>query len=305
MYLVYFLFLPSALLSVELLRFAADAHVPVSQGTGLVDLRAWLNTWMVVGCFALAARWLEKAQRLCFDNVMDCTPQRQTAQHAVWIFHHRESLLLWLWCVLQPICLVSSGWAQWTHRMTLDGGLMNPRCQSLNIILSLIPSVVLLLLVDLIRVSRIARSRSTAKPAGFFLGRVLSESIPRIANTWLIPMLLPVAMAFVFDLVSRFGIIEPNHGLLGTIACTVATSACVTLLLPHLFVRLIGAEPMDGTLHALVESAWRLRSRQVPRILLWPTGCRMPNAAVVGLFAFGRKLLLTDALLQRLNGGPS
>jgi Zn-dependent protease with chaperone function len=112
---------------------------------------------------------------------------------------------------------------------------------------------------------------------------------------------LPIAIAGLVDLGSVTHLTGPGQGLFGTVLFTLATSSIVTLLIPHVFTRLIGAGSIDQEIATIVEQSWRLGSNRVPTILHWPTGCRMANAAVVGLLSYGRKLLLTDALLQRLD----
>jgi Zn-dependent protease with chaperone function len=176
-----------------------------------------------------------------------------------------------------------------------------PALQAVSIALSLMPCMVLLLLVELIRVSRMNRCGQTASSMFATLAYGRTEMTRTILNTWFVPIAFPIAIAGIADLAATLHVVGPNQGLFGTIACTISISAFVTLLLPHLFVKLIGAGPVDETVFTAVESTWRLGSPRVPRILLWPTGCRMANAAVVGLFGFGRKLLLTDALIQRLS----
>lgn len=288
MQLVYFLLLPSALISNQLLSFPAKGSTSDDLGMGMVDWTAWLNMWLVVGCFALSSRWLEKAQRQCLGGI--------AMGQSVWIMRHRESLLLWFWCFLQPVCLVASGWTQWVNRMSALS-----TSQSLSIVLLLMPSICLLLLVGIIRVSRTKRADQLCSSAVSELAYYRIELTRMVINTWFIPIVLPIAISAIMDFAASMQVFGPNQGLLGTISCTIATSLLVTVLLPHVFIRLIGAEPVDAAVLAIAEQTWRIGSRSVPRILLWPTGCRMANAAVVGLFGFGRKLLLTDALLQRLD----
>ena len=105
MQLVTLLILPSALLSVQLLGFATDANVPGEVVVPYVDWPAIVKMWMVVGCFGLASRWLEKAQHLSSNTI-----EQATCYSPVWLIQNRESLLLWLWCLTQPVCLVASGW---------------------------------------------------------------------------------------------------------------------------------------------------------------------------------------------------
>ena len=284
MQLVYFLLLPSALLSNQLLGFATPE--PTASGTAnfVAEWQVWLNMWFVVGCFALAARWLDKLQRRGFD-IARASNGRVMALSPAWMLTNRESLLLWLWCAVQPICLVASGWTQWTQRLTSSTG-----SQACSIAILLTPSVVLLLLMEMIRCARTNRNRDK----GLSITRM-------IANTWLFPLALPISIAGLVDLGALSNLAGSEQGLFGTVLCAITTSAMVTILIPHLFTRLIGAGPIDKPIALAVERTWRIGSQNVPRVLHWPTGCRMANAAVVGLFGYGRKLLLTDALLQRLS----
>ena len=284
MQLVYFLILPSALLSNQLLGFATPEPTASGAASRVAEWQVWLNMWFVVGCFALAARWLEKSQRRCYDVDRTITG-RDNAWSPVWMFHNRESLLLWLWCLLQPICLVASGWSQWAQRLTCVSG-----SQACSIAILLTPSIILLLLIEMIRCSRTIQNHS------------VGVSVMRtVANTWLFPLVLPIGLAGIVDLGALTNLAGSDKGLFGTVLCTITTSAIVSILIPHLFTRLIGAGPIDAPIALAVERTWRIGSKNVPRVLHWPTGCRMANAAVVGLFGYGRKLLLTDALLQKLS----
>ncbi len=294
MQLVYFLILPSALLSTQLLGFATREASVSGAASPVVDWRVWLNMWFVVGCFALTARWLEKSQQHSFNIDVEFNG-RAKALSPVWMLRNRESLLLWLWCVLQPICLVSSGWTQWTQRLTGASG-----SQACSIAILLTPCFVLLLLIEMIRCSRAIRNRRIGPSTGLSLRHYRREMTRMVANTWLFPLALPIVIAGLVDLGALSRVDGSEQGLLGTVLCTITTSAIVTILIPHLFTRLIGAGPIEEPIALAVERTWRMGSTNVPRVLHWPTGCRMANAAVVGLFGYGRKLLLTDALLQRL-----
>jgi Zn-dependent protease with chaperone function len=294
MQLVTFLILPSALLSVHLLGFAANEHVPNDAVSRLVDWPAVLKMWMVVGCFGLASRWLDKAQHLCFNTI--ALDERTNWTSPIWVLRNRESLLLWLWCLSQPICLVASGWTQWTRSLSATVG-----SQAFNIAILLAPSVVLLVLIDAIRVSRTNRRLAMGKSTWVRLLECRREMIRAIANTWLLPLALPILIAGLVDVGTLTNIAGTRQGLFGMVVYTLTTSIIVTLLIPHLFTAIIGAGPVDPTIASVVDRSWRLGSKKVPCVLHWPTGCRMANAAVVGLFGFGRKLLLTDALLQRLS----
>ena len=285
MQLVYFLLLPFALLSNPLQSFAIRVNETNGQTAQVVDWRVWINIWLVIGCFGLSARWLGKAQGQYFNAIVDRN-QGGRWFAPVWVICNGESLLIWLWCLLQPICLVASGWTYWTQQ-----SIAASNSQAWNIAITLAPSAILLFLIEVIHSSRrVCHSVHARK-----------EMTRRIASTWLFPLALPLCIAGLVDLGALANMSRPDEGLLRAIVSTITISAIVTVLTPHLFTWLIGAGPIDENLALTIDRTWRLGSGNVPRILLWPTGCRMANAAVVGLFRYGRKLLLTDALLQRLN----
>ncbi len=285
MQLVYFLLLPFALLSIPLQSFAIRVNDTNGQTAQVVDWRVLINMWLVIGCFGLSARWLGKAQSQYFDAIVDRN-QGVRWFAPVWVICNGESLLIWLWCLLQPICLVASGWTHWTqHSITASNS------QAWNIAITLAPSAVLLFLIEVIYSSRRV----------FHIVNARKEMTRRIASTWLFPLALPLCIAGLVDLGALANMSRPDEGLLRAIVSTITISVIITVFTPHLFTWLIGAGPIDENLALTIDRTWRLGSENVPRILLWPTGCRMANAAVVGLFRYGRKLLLTDALLQRLN----
>jgi len=295
MQLVFFLLLPSALLSNQFLIFAAADNAYCNGANSIVDWHAILNVWFVVGCFGLASRWLEKVQQQCFEAVFVSESQKNLSS-PVWMLRHREPFLLWLWCLMQPICLVATGWTQWTQSVAPQA-----RSQAVHLSMMLSPSIALLLLLEILRCSRTWSHPRLRSSWILRLAYTRKELARIIANTWLVPLSLPILIAGIVDLGSMTGVAGPNQGLLGVISCTLATASLVTILIPHLFTRLIGAGSVDETVETAVKSTWRIGSNRVPQIMLWPTGCRMANAAVIGLFGYGRKLLLTDALLQRLN----
>ena len=251
--------------------------------------------WFVVGCFGLAARWLEKAQLQCLQASVARADLASPAT-ICWMLRNRGSLLLWLWCVLQPVCLVSSGWTQWTTSIT---GISN--FQTFSIAMFIAPSAILLMLIEGIRVSHSSRNRKIDASISQKLALFGDEIGTTIAATWFIPVSLPLMIAAITDLVALAIGFLPYQELLGVVVSAIAPAAIGTFLIPHLFTRVIRASPVDESIAVLVERTWRIGSNRVPCILHWPTGCLMANAAVVGIFTFGRKLLLTDALLQRLN----
>lgn len=80
---------------------------------------------------------------------------------------------------------------------------------------------------------------------------------------------------------------------------------CVTLLsaglatswlLPYWVLWATSASSMEPTFAEHIRSLWRRAGVRPPRVLLWPTGCRLSNAAIVNGLGV-KRLLITDRLL--------
>lgn len=75
----------------------------------------------------------------------------------------------------------------------------------------------------------------------------------------------------------------------------------VALVAPAIIVRLVGARPLpEGEVRTALEGMCRRTGVRVRNILVWPTGGLMVNAAVTGLVAPLRWVMLTDGLLESL-----
>lgn len=297
MQLVYFLLLPSALLSVPLYEWASAS--PAHQAHNLSPLStcmAFLNVWFVVGCFAVSSRWLEKARDTLSHASQNPKSAYTHARSIPWWLRNRHSMLVWIWCITQPVCLVAAGWTPWTVNM-----LGSDPDRAAQVALIVAPSALLLTLVELMGCSRLRQHRVGKESfVNHWLGSI-RLTWHHATNSWLVPIALPVLVAVMADLCQLAGNGLPNFGKLGTIVGVIVSSLLTTLLFPHLFVKLIGAKPVDESVDKIAMQAWRTSNVRAPRILQWPTGCRAANAAVIGMFAYGRKLLLTDGLVQNLN----
>jgi len=280
MQLVHFLLLPSAYVSMHLSQLTGNVPRTSVEPLLHIDWSAILNMWFVIGCFGLTARWFHRNDR----------------HSDAWLLRHGSSLQIWTWCALQPVCFVASGWAAWTHSVSEMCGL-----QTVQILLLICPSATLLLLNECIRSARANRVEVFRKLEFKEYADLKMEIWGSAMLSWFLPLFLPVVTAALCDFVQLAARAFPSQGLFSFVVCALGASIVFMLFVPHVFVWLVRAEPMDNAIRAIAEQAWRIDSECVPTILLWPTGCRVSNAAVVGLVRFHRKLLLTDGLVQRLN----
>ena len=212
----------------------------------------------------------------------------------MFVLRHGQALLVWSWCFIQPMFLASSGWLNWVD---LNASVDTSR--ALNMLLMMIPAWTVLSLIELGRFVGFANHESKIE-AQSKIGMFKKTYLLWACHSWLIPFGAALLVAGIADSTVFMSKYLPGLGLYGTIAIGILFSLFVTLLSPNVFVRLIGANSVDPSIEVLVSRMWKLGGSSVPKILLWPTGGRVANAAVVGMIAYARKLLLTDALLQRL-----
>ena len=242
MQLVYFLLLPSALFSIQLRHFAEIDDSSLGQTVFQIEWQAVLNMWFVVGCFGLVARWLEKAQLQCLPASV-ASADRPSPVSTGWLLRNRGSLLLWLWCILQPICLVSSGWTQWTATVSAISN-----SQALSIAMLLAPSAILLLLIESIRISHSPRNGLIDTSLLRRLKLLRDEIGTTITATWFIPMSLPLMIAGIADFVALTIGFLPCQELLGVVVSAIAPAAIATFVIPHLFTRAVRAAPIDESI---------------------------------------------------------
>lgn len=306
MQMVYFLLLPMAMMSGAIVGSSfmePSAGPPLAGGDiGSDQLRSvLLATWMFVGVFALMARWLAWAQQKIVDqSLRDSVQTGQSTTRVPWLFRNRDSLVMWLWCLCQPVGLAATGWA----------GMVQHKTQSSTwhagaIALWVLPSLVLLIVLDGIQFSqyhrRMQRQQKRVEPVLRVMWRLSSHS-------WLMPLAAPLMIALLLDTV-RFGAIvlggsfeiAESDGGFGEVVCLVLVAGCFSsVVLPELFVRCLDVSKADSSLEDEVRSIWAVGRQKVPKVLLWSTRGTAANAAMVGLLGPWKKLLLTDALLERL-----
>lgn len=306
MHMVYFLLLPMAMMSGAIvgssvmentaIELGLDGSIPGSQLRSVL-----LSTWLFVGVFALMARWLAWAQQKIVESYsVSEAPATPSSQRVPWLFRNRDSLVIWLWCLCQPVGLAATGWAGLVQAKT-SGVAWHVEA----IVLWLLPSFVLLFVLDGIRYSqyqrRLSRQGKRAESALRVMWRLAIHS-------WMLPIVVPVLIALLLDSV-RFGALTIGDGLgmsvnnagFGESVCVVIVAGLFSsIVLPELFVRCLDVSPVDSLLESEIRSIWGLRRWRMPKVLLWTTKGTAANAAMVGLLGPWKKLLLTDALLQRL-----
>lgn len=270
------------MLSVPLRDWLGNSALASSNQGILESVYAVSVAVLMFWSFGIVARWLEVAKSIFGSSQIP-------------MVRHGQMLLVWFWCAIQPVFIIASGWLGVIETFS---GASTWRC--LQLIFLLLPSWLVLLSIGLgcfIGRSCQPQAKLDGRPAIQFWRWYWVHS----AHTWLLPFATAVMVACITDFTGVLAYSLPGIGLQGSIAATLLLSIGVTVLSPHLFAILIRASAMDAGIEQRVKCVWEFENHRAPRILFWPTGCRVANAAVVGMVGFGRKLLLTDALLQRLS----
>jgi Zn-dependent protease with chaperone function len=76
----------------------------------------------------------------------------------------------------------------------------------------------------------------------------------------------------------------------------VAAGAITSWVLPYWMIWVTGSGSMEPSFAEHIRGWWLRAGVKPPRVLLWPTGCRYSNAAIVQGLG-GKRLLITDRLL--------
>lgn len=286
--IIYFLLIPSALLSAPLRDWIALTPHTNANVTVWEAVYALFAASVLFWSFAIVARWLVVA------NKMFGRSNHHSATNRYDLLRNGPALLVWFWCVIQPVFIVSSGWLECIETLS-DAQAM----RSLHLILMLLPSLVVLFCIELGRFVGSSQSSHACFGLGW-VNLLLKHYWLHSIHTWLLPFATGVLVAGVADGSMLVSHCFPSLGLKGSVAAALVFSIVATILSPQLFVMLLRVSPIDPSIESRVIQVWRLGSNRLPKILHWPTGCRVANAAVVGMIGYGRKLLLTDALLQLL-----
>jgi Zn-dependent protease with chaperone function len=280
-------------------------------------IQPWWYAAIVVGLvsasFGIAARWLEViriqfvADRLNLPTGND--PNENDASGGIdmprtspptipWWLRKRQSVLLWCWCLFQPICLAASGWSPVVDQfIPVDNGRL------FHLVAIILPSLVVLYAMER---GRFIGNQCTGVPPGCTATKQGGISFAKqlrsnAGGTWVFPIGMALLVASLADGTQLIADRFPSVGVSGAILFAIGTSFVLTLLTPHLFAWLIHAQPADEAVVRLAQDVWSYGSSRMPEVLLWPTGGRVANAAMIGMMGNGRKLLLTDGLLQRLS----
>ncbi len=283
---IYFLLIPSALLSPTLRDWIGTT--PHANATDWELAYSILAALVLFWSFAIIARWLVVANKL-FGRAAPSPSAKHFA-----LLKNGHVLLVWFWCLIQPVFITSSGWLECVETFS-DARTL----RSLNLVLMMLPSLIVLFCIELGRYVGVSRSTEVCGAPSrvrLFLKHYWVHAI----HTWLLPFVTGVLVAGVADGSMVVSYCFPSMGLKGSVAVAIFFSIVATILSPHLFVVLLRVSTIDPTIELRVQDVWRLGSNRLPKVLQWSTGCRVANAAVVGMIGYGRKLLLTDALLQIL-----
>lgn len=187
-----------------------------------------------------------------------------------------------IWLLVQPFVLALLGWPELFGQMEGVAGHWTG-----TLVLSAVPTVLFLLVLF---------DRSGWRCLkGNVLGIVLvGVSVATESISWLIQRDIGMVSLIPWGNQRLEGAVwKDTFWLCVTL---VSAGAITSWILPYWMIWVTGAGKMEPTFADHIQRLWRRAGVRPPRVLLWPTGCRFSNAAIVGGFR-GKRLLITDRLL--------
>jgi len=249
--------------------------------------------------FGFASKWIEF--RLNASLAAGAVPREVAESH---VFQKR--VLQWFWVLVSPICLAVIGWGGVPRRLI-------PSIDSMgwSLVVCILPSLLMVALVD----SQSHRWRSslisklTARGENLRAQSWIWAFWTDVRQTWLLVFAMPVVACSAIDLGTAI-----SHGWHLNIWLQLGLGAVlvslIVLVVPYAMLWCWSVEPLEGIPDdcsaisvarvTWIKELWSQNSPS-PRVLYWSTNHRLSCAMVVGWLAPFRCLVLSDALMDRLN----
>jgi Zn-dependent protease with chaperone function len=257
---------------------------------------------ILVSAYGFISKFIES--RLNTALVKGALPSKVAESHVI---HKR--LLQWSWVLISPFFLAIVGWGTMPEKLI-------PSFNGLgwSLLIWMLPTVLMIVLVD--SQSHLWRSMLIASVASRRDDPNLESWIrtfwSHARHTWLIVFAMPLVACFAIDLATA----TSNSW---EINATIKSFLCVFVMMPIVFAVPYAMlwcwsteelEGIDDDLSSIsnkrvawIRELWKQHVPQSPKILFWSTNNRVACAMVVGWLPPLRCLVLSDALLQKLNDG--
>ncbi len=255
---------------------------------------------ILVSAYGFISKFIES--RLNAALVVGALPSEISEMHVV---HKR--LLQWSWVLLSPFFLAIIGWGTLPEKL-IPG--FNSFAWSL--LIWMLPTVLMVVLIDSqshrwrnLLIASVASRRDDPN-----LESWIRTFLSHARHTWLIVFAMPLVACFAIDLVTATSNAWEINATIKSLLC-VFVMMPIVFALPYAMLWCWSTEELEGidddlssisnNRVAWIRELWKLHVPRSPQILFWSTNNRVACAMVVGWLPPLRCLVLSDALLQKLN----
>jgi Zn-dependent protease with chaperone function len=255
---------------------------------------------ILVSAYGFASKFIES--RLNAALAKGARPSEIAESHVIY-----KRLLQWSWVFLSPFFLAIIGWG--TMPLKLIPGFHG---LGWSLLIWMLPTVLMVVLID--SQSHRWRSLLVASVASRRDDPNLESWIrtfwSHARHTWLLVFAMPIVACFAIDLATATSIAWE-------FSSSTKSMLCVSVMIPVVFAVPYGmlwcwsTEELEGIDDdhsaistkrvAWIRELWKYHVPRSPKILFWSTNHRVACAMVVGWLPPLRCLVLSDALLQKLN----
>ena len=279
------------LLPADFHHFHPDRLDPVESIVGMLIL---------VSGFGFISKFIES--RLNVALVNGVLPSEVAEAHVI-----QKRLLQWSWVLAAPFCLAAIGWGRMPQKLISGSDSLG-----WSLFIWMLPSLLMVVLID----SQSHRWRS------LLIAAVASrrddpnlESWVRTfwshaRHTWLVIFAMPLVACLTIDLATATASSWELNNSIKSVLCF-AVMMPLIFVVPYAMLWCWSTEELEGIdddLSAIslkrvawIRELWLKHVPRSPKVLYWSTNHRLACAMVVGWLPPMRCLVLSDALLQRLN----
>jgi Zn-dependent protease with chaperone function len=255
---------------------------------------------ILVSAFGFISKFIE--WRLNAALVTGALPSKVAETHVI---HKR--LLQWSWVLISPFFLAIIGWGMMPVKLI-------PGLSGLgwSLLIWMLPTVLMVVLIDSqshrwrnLLVASVASRRDDPN-----LESWIRTFWSHARHTWLIVFAMPLVACFAIDLVTATSNSWEISAAIKSLLCVLVMMPIV-FAVPYAMLWCWSTEELEGidddlssisnSRVAWIKELWKHHVPRSPQILFWSTNNRVACAMVVGWLPPLRCLVLSDALLQKLN----
>ncbi|MCY2976579.1 MAG: M48 family metalloprotease [Planctomycetota bacterium] len=255
---------------------------------------------ILVAVFGIISKFIES--RLNAALITGALPSEVAETHMI---HKR--LLQWSWVLMSPFFLAIIGWGTMPEKLI-------PRFSGLgwSLLIWMLPTVLMVVLIDSqshrwrnMLVASVASRRDDTNMESW-----IRTFWSHARQTWLVVFAMPLVACFAIDLATATSNFWEINATIKSLLC-VFVMMPIVFAMPYAMLWCWSTEKLEGIDDDLssisnkrvawIRELWKHHVPRSPQILFWSTNNRVACAMVVGWLPPLRCLVLSDALLQKLN----